>query len=44
MAGFPIEMDILLDEDNTVTGEYRNVKYKVNYNLTGWYNNGLFSY
>lgn len=43
MAGFPIEMDILLDEDNTVTGEYRNVKYKVNYNLTGWYNNGHFS-
>lgn len=43
MAGFPIEMDIMLDEDNTVTGEYRNVKYKVNYHLTGYYNNGHFS-
>lgn len=43
MAGFPIEMDIIVNEDNTVNGEYRNVKYKVNYDLTGRYNNGHFS-
>lgn len=43
MAGFPIEMDIIVNEDNTINGEYRNVKYKVNYDLTGWYNNGHFS-
>lgn len=43
MAGFPIEMDITINSDNSISGEYRNIKYNVNYDLRGNYSNGYLS-
>lgn len=42
MSGFPIEMDIIVSKNNVISGKYRNIKYNVDYDLTGNYDNGNF--
>ena len=35
MAGFPITMDILLDETGNITGQYKNIRYGTEMEIKG---------
>ena len=37
MVGFPITMDITIDQDRRISGTYTNVKYGIDFTLTGWW-------
>lgn len=37
MVGFPIKMDIIIDQERKISGSYTNVKYDIDFTLTGWW-------